>query len=395
MRMLVRLSVAALLTTGPALAGGAAVAATPEPTPAPLLSAGTNALPGQYIVTLRQSVDPAVLTKQLKLKPSFVYTTAINGFAAALSPHQLDMVRKTPGVAAVEQDATASAPPVPAAGTTERAPSNSWGLDRIDQRDLPLDNNFTVEGSGAGVTAYVLDSGIEYAHTEFDGRATFGFDAMGDGRRGADCHGHGTHVAGTVGGKTYGVATKVSLVSVRVLGCDNKGSYSGIIAGLDWVARNAQQPAVLNGSLGGGFSQAVNDAANNLSRAGVLPVISAGNDAKNAENYSPASAERVLTVGASDRYDDETNYSNFGKVVDLYAPGQDILSARLGGGSVSFNGTSMAAPHVTGAAALFKQKHPKADAEEIYSALLTESTKDRLSFLSSGSPNRLLFTGDL
>ncbi|WP_306326969.1 S8 family peptidase [Streptomyces venezuelae] len=395
MRMLARLAVATLLTTGPVLAGGAAVAALPDPTPAPLITADADALPGQYIVTLDKGLDASALTKQLRLEPSFVYNTAINGFAAPLSPIQLDVVRKTPGVASVEQDATASAALVPAAGPTERAPSNSWGRDRIDQRDLPLDGYFTADGNGVGVTAYILDSGIDYAHTEFDGRATFGFDAMGDGRRGADCNGHGTHVAGTVGGRTYGVATKVNLVSVRVLGCDNRGAYSGMIAGLDWVARNAAQPAVLNGSLGGGFSQALNDAVNNLSRSGVLPVIAAGNDGKNAANYSPASAERVLTVGASDRYDDETNFSNFGTVLDLYAPGQDIVSARLGGGSIALNGTSMAAPHVAGAAALFKQKHPKADPEEVYSALLTESTKDRLSFLSSGSPNRLLFTGGL
>ncbi|MFB8118208.1 S8 family peptidase [Streptomyces sp. NPDC055962] len=242
------------------------------------------------------------------------------------------------------------------------------------------------------MTAYILDSGIDYEHDEHRGRGAFGFDAMGDGRRGADCN--STHVAGTGGGKTCGVATKVSLVRVRVLGCDNGGAYSGIIAGLDWVARNAIQSAVLNGSLGGGFSQTVNDAANNLSRAGVLPVISAGNDSKNAENYSPASVERVLTVGAGDRYDDESDFSNFGKVVDLYAPGQDILSAGLGGGSIALNGTSMGTPHVAGAAAPFKQKQPKAEWEEI-SALPTESTKDRLSFLSSGSPNRLLFTGGL
>ncbi|MFF2140076.1 S8 family peptidase [Streptomyces sp. NPDC058193] len=213
------------------------------------------------------------------------------------------------------------------------------------------------------MTAYILDSDIDYEHDEHRGRGAFGFDAMGDGRRGADCN--STHVAGTGGGKTCGVATKVSLVRVRVLGCDNGGAYSGIIAGLDWVARNAIQSAVLNGSLGGGFSQTVNDAANNLSRAGVLPVISAGNESKNAENYSPASVERVLTVGAGDRYDDESDFSNFGKVVDLYSPGQDILSAGLGGGSIALNGTSMGTPHVAGAAAPFKQKQPKAESEEI------------------------------
>ncbi|UQX02282.1 S8 family peptidase [Streptomyces sp. RerS4] len=395
MRMLVRLAVAALLTTTPALAAGAAAADTPEPTPVPLHSAVANALPGQYIVSLDRGVDATALANKLNLKPSFVYRTAMNGFAASLSEKQLNSVRTSLGVTSVEQDATASAPPTPIATPSGRVPANSWGLDRVDQRDLPLDSEFTVGGNGAPVTAYILDTGIDYKHEEFGGRATYGFDAMGDGRLGADCNGHGTHVAGTVGGKTYGVATKANLVSVRVLGCDGRGSFSGIIAGLDWVARNAQQPAVLNGSLGGGYSQALNDAANNLSRAGVLPVIAAGNDSRNAANYSPASAERALTVAASNRYDVETAFSNYGEVVDLYAPGQDILSARLGGGTVALNGTSMAAPHVAGAAVLFKQKHPNATPDQVFNALVTSSTKDRLSFLGTGSPNRLLFTGGL
>ncbi|MFJ9829625.1 S8 family peptidase [Streptomyces sp. NPDC101160] len=395
MRTLARLAVAAVLTAAPAMAAGTATATTPaEPTPVPLRTAGANALPGRYIVTLNKGVDASGLAQKLKLKPSHVYSSALNGFAAPLSQLQLDAIRMTPGVAAVEEDATADALPV-AAGPAERAPSSSWGLDRVDQSDLPLDNDFRVAGSGAGVTAYILDTGIDYKHTEFGGRASYGFDAMGDGQLGQDCNGHGTHVAGTVGGATYGVASKVGLVSVRVLGCDSRGSWSGIIAGMDWVAKNAKQPAVLNASLGGDYSKAVNDAATSLSLAGVLPVVAAGNSNIDACKVSPASAGRVLTVGATDRYDRETSFSNYGTCVHLYAPGQDILSAKLGGGSVALNGTSMAAPHVTGAAALYKQAHPNAAPEEIYSALLTNSTKDRLSSLSAGSPNRLLYTGGL
>ncbi|MFB7345384.1 S8 family peptidase [Streptomyces hydrogenans] len=392
MRTLARLAVAAVLAATPALA--ARPAATAEPTPAPLHTAGADALPGKYIVTLKKGVDASGVTRKLRLKPSHVYGAALNGFAAPLNGLQLDALRATPGVASVEEDATVDALPVPS-GPAGRAPSGVWGLDRIDQRDLPLDNDFTVRGSGAGVTAYIVDTGIDYQHAEFGGRAVFGFDAMDDGHAGQDCNGHGTHVAGTVGGRTYGVATKVALVGVRVLGCDSRGSWSGIIAGLDWVAKNAKQPAVLNASLGGGRSQAVNDAATNLSLAGVLPVIAAGNEKRDACQVSPASANRVLTVAAGDRYDRETDFSNYGSCVHLYAPGQDILSARLGGGSVAQNGTSMAAPHVAGAAALYKQAHPSALPEEIYSALLANSTKDHLSFLSSGSPNRLLNTGGL
>ncbi|MFK0217297.1 S8 family peptidase [Streptomyces vinaceus] len=392
MRLLARLATATLLTVSP-IAAGTAAADTPEPTPVPLHTSA-NAVPGKYIVTLEKGVDAEKAATKLGLKPTFVYTKVMNGFAVPLTPVQLQIVRVSLGVKSVEEDATVTAPPSPE-GTSGRAPSNSWGLDRIDQQDLPLDGGFTVRGSGAGVTAYILDSGIDYRHAEFDGRAAFGFDAMGDGRQGQDCNGHGTHVAGTVGGRTYGVATKVSLVSVRVLGCDNRGPWSGIIAGMDWVARNAKQPAVLNGSLGGDRSQAVNDAATSLSLAGVLPVLAAGNDKRDACQVSPASASRVLTVAASDRYDRETDFSNYGQCVGIYAPGKDIMSARLGGGTVALDGTSMASPHVAGAAALYKQAHPNAQPEEIYSALLNGSTKDRLSFLSAGSPNRLLFTGGL
>lgn len=191
------------------------------------------------------------------------------------------------------------------------------------------------------------------------------------------------------------MARKANLVSVRVLGCDGKGTWSGIIAGMDWVAKNAKQPAVLNGSLGGDRSAAVNDAATALSDAGVLPVIAAGNDAKDACNVSPASAARVLTVAASNQWDEETSFSNYGTCVSLYAPGQAIVSAKLGGGSVALDGTSMAAPHVAGVAVLYKQAHPTADPAELNEWLDSESTKDVLNSVSKGSPNQLLFTGGI
>ncbi|MDH6544275.1 S8 family peptidase [Streptomyces sp. SPB4] len=393
MRMLMRVTVAALLATTPVAAASASEAA-PEPTPVPLHTAA-NAVPGNYIVTLNKGVDAAKTAQKLGLKPTFVYGRALNGFAAPLTPLQLDIVRVSLGVKSVEQDAKVMAPPQPAATPGTRAPSHSWGLDRIDQRNLPLDNNFTTDGNGAGVTAYILDTGIDYAHTEFGGRAAFGFDAMGDGRQGQDCNGHGTHVAGTVGGRTYGVASKVNLVSVRVLGCDGRGTYSGMIAGFDWVAKNAKQPAVLNGSLGGDRSQALNDAATALSDAGVLPVVAAGNDAKDACSVSPASAQRVVTVAASNQYDEETSFSNYGECTTLYAPGEGIVSAKLGGGSVALDGTSMASPHVAGVAALYKAAHPKADPAELYEFLEGESTKDVLTRIGKTSPNKLLFTNGL
>ncbi|KOU23831.1 peptidase S8 [Streptomyces sp. WM6372] len=397
MRLLARLAAAALLTVPP-VAAGTAAADTPEPTPVPLHTSA-SAVPGKYIVTLEKGVDAAKAATKLGLKPSFVYTSAMNGFAVPLTPLQLQIVRVSLGVKSVEEDAAVQSVPMPSASGL-RAPSNSWGLDRIDQQTWDKvngqgDGQFTTQGNGAGVTAYILDTGIDYNHTEFGGRATFGFDAIGDGRNGLDCQGHGTHVAGTVAGKTYGVARKANLVSVRVLGCDGKGTWSGIIAGMDWVAKNAKQPAVLNGSLGGDKSTAVNDAATALSDAGVLPVIAAGNSAKDACFISPASAQRVVTVGASNKWDEETSFSNFGPCLTLYAPGEGIVSAKLGGGSEAQDGTSMAAPHVAGVAALYKQQHPTADPAELAEFLESESTKDVLGNLTKSSPNALLFTAGL
>ncbi|MFK0235761.1 S8 family peptidase [Streptomyces vinaceus] len=398
MRLFARLATAALLTV-PTVAAGSAAADTPEPTPVPLHTAA-NAVPGKYIVTLEKGVDAATAATKLGLKPSFVYSKAMNGFAVPLTPLQLQIVRVSLGVKSVTQDAKVQSGLMPNKTAGMRAPSTSWGLDRIDQREWDRvngkgDGQFTVAGNGAGVTAYILDTGIDYTHDEFGGRATFGFDAMGDGRNGLDCNGHGTHVAGTVAGKTYGVARKANLVSVRVLGCDGTGTYSGMIAGLDWVAKNAKQPAVLNGSLGGDKSIALNDAATALSDAGVLPVIAAGNSSKDACTVSPASADRVFTVGASNKWDEETSFSNYGTCLEVYAPGESIVSAKLGGGSVELSGTSMASPHVAGVAVLYKQAHPTADPAELAEFLETESTKDVLTSISKASPNMLLFTAGL
>ncbi|MCP3759518.1 S8 family peptidase [Streptomyces sp. TBY4] len=394
MRLIAGAAAVALLGVTPAAAAGV-TATAPEPTPVPL-TVSANAIPGQYIVTLEPGYDPAKVAERLSLKPKFLYTRAMNGFAVPLTKLQLEIARVSLGVKSVETDARVSAPSgALGRATALRGPSASWGLDRIDQKELPLDNTFTTQGNGAGVTAYILDSGIDYKHEEFGGRATFGFDAIKDGRDGLDCNGHGTHVAGTVAGATYGVARKASLVSVRVLNCEGTGDYSGIIAGLDWVAKNAKQPAVLNGSLGGDRSETVNAAADAVTDAGVLPVIAAGNSAKDACNVSPASAGKVVTVAAANRYDEETSFSNWGQCVSLYAPGEQIVSAKLGGGSIAQNGTSMAAPHVAGAAVLYKQAHPSATPEDIAAYLRDESTKDVLNSVSKSSPNELLFTGGL
>ncbi|MGW6980330.1 S8 family peptidase [Streptomyces sp. NPDC054932] len=395
MRLLAaRLTTAAVLTLT-SVAAGSASADTPEPTPAPLLTA-TNPIPENYIVTLDKSASPAKVAASLGVKAKFTYRSALNGFAANLSDKQLKIARHTAGVQSVAQDALVSAPPVPSSGVATKAPSNSWGLDRIDQRELPLDNEFSPNTNGQGATAYILDSGIDFAHPEFGGRARRGFDAIGDGRNGADCNGHGTHVAGTVGGETFGVAHKVSLVSVRVLGCDGRGPWSGIIAGLDWVANNARQPAVLNASLGGNRFEPVNNATNALFNAGVLPIVAAGNDNIDARAVSPASTPNAVTVGATNRFDQETDFSNWGEILDLYAPGQDIISARANArNSVSMSGTSMAAPHVTGVAALYKAAHPTATPNEVANWLKNEATEDVIQNLSDNGPDKLLFTNGL
>ncbi|MFF7296133.1 S8 family serine peptidase [Streptomyces sp. NPDC008265] len=399
MSLLARLTTAALLAMAPALAG-TAVAGAPEPVPLPApLHLSRHAVPGEYIVVLDEDVDATGLAERLDLRPTFVYGAAVNGFAVALTPAELDRVRTSPGVKSVEADTEVFAPPAPVtagpAPTGGRATAPTWGLDRIDQRTLPLDGEFTTRGDGAGVTAYILDTGLDYGHAEFEGRAVPGFDAVGDGRNGLDCQGHGTHVAGTVGGRTHGIAPAAGLVSVRVLDCEGRGTYSGVVAGLDWVARNAVRPAVVNVSLGGERSEAVNRAATSVVEAGVLPVVAAGNSAADACETSPASAEGVVAVGASSARDEVSGFSNQGACVTLHAPGEQIDSARLGGGSVALSGTSMAAPHVTGVAALHLAQDPAATPEDLAGRFRGSSTQGVLTGVPAGTPDRLLFTDGL
>ncbi|MGW0701826.1 S8 family peptidase [Streptomyces sp. NPDC002867] len=387
---------AVLLASGPPTA---ADPSDPSPshsstarTPAPLIRSA-NALPGRYIVTLGDTADATDMMGTVGAKALYTYSSAMRGFAANLSAAQLEKVRLTPGVVSVEEDAKVTAFGASGAGTG--VPASSWGLDRIDQRALPLDSDFTAAGDGKGVTAYILDTGIDYGHTEFGGRARFGYDAIGDGRRGQDCQGHGTHVAGIVGGATHGVARDASLVSVRVLDCTGSGAWSGVIAGFDWVAANAEKPAVLNASLGGVRSTAVNNAAEALAESGVLPVVAAGNDAQDACNVSPASADDVVTVGATDRSDRETHFSNYGECLELYAPGASIVSARMGGGSIAHDGTSMASPHVAGVAALYLAEHSTASPGRVADWLKGTSTTNVVTGTTAGSPSRLLYTGGL
>ncbi|MFC4031611.1 S8 family peptidase [Streptomyces polygonati] len=395
MRLLARGLAAAVLLIVPLAVVPSASAEPTAAVPVSLHRSG-RAVPGQYIITLHRDLDPGSFARQSKLSTLFTYSKVFRGFAATLTAAQLNLVRTSPGVEAVEENATTSAFGT-GTGTrdgADRAVATSWGLDRIDQHTLPLDNRFTTAGDGRGATAYIVDTGIDFAHSEFGGRAVTGYDAVGDGRNGQDCNGHGTHVAGTVGGAGYGVAHQATLVSVRVLDCSGNGTLAGVIAGFDWVAAHAQQPAVLNASLGGDASPALDQAADKVWDSGVVPVVAAGNDSKDACRVSPAGADDVVTVGATDRNDQEAGFSNFGPCLSIFAPGTAIVSAKLGGGSLALDGTSMASPHVAGVALLYKAANPAASPEAVSAWLTEQSTKDVLT-VTQDSPNRLLFTGGL
>ncbi|MFC9271185.1 S8 family peptidase [Streptomyces zhihengii] len=367
-----------------ALTPAVAAAESPAPLVGVAQAPAAQEIEGRYIVTLKADADPAGLLKARSLKARHVYEDVINGFAADLTPAQLTRLRGDARVASIEEDQR-----IVSTATQYNAP---WGLDRIDQRS-GRDGSYTYTRNGSGVTAYIIDTGIDTAHADFGGRARNVFDAFGG--NGADCNGHGTHVAGTVGGTTYGVAKGVQLRGVRVLDCQGSGSYSGIIAGFDWVRQNAVKPAVANASLGGGYSSAMNNAATALANSGVHLAVAAGNDNQPACNYSPASAAGTITAAASDASDRKASFSNYGGCADIYAPGVSITSARAGGGSTSMSGTSMASPHVSGVAALYKATYGDASSATVNTWLINNATANVIGGNVSGTPNRLLFKSTL
>ncbi|CAN5837564.1 hypothetical protein BH20ACT7_BH20ACT7_10710 [soil metagenome] len=366
-----------------------AAAAAPEGKIAPLRDVTGKVIAGRYLVILDDGGSPLDVANRAGVSPLRTYRWAVDGFTARLTSSQLAAIRRNPAVAFVEPDQVFTA----SATQTMDANGDPWGLDRIDQRSRPLSRSYTYTRSGSGVRAYVIDTGILTGHSDFGGRAQNVYDAFGG--NGQDCNGHGTHVAGTVGGATYGVAKSSLLRGVRVLNCSGSGSTSGIVAAVDWVRSNAIRPAVANLSLGGGYSGALNTAVSNLHNSGVFTAVAAGNESQNACNVSPASASAVYTTAASDRNDYRASFSNYGSCVDGYAPGVAIKSAWSNGGTNTISGTSMASPHVAGVGALYKSTYGDVSSSSIVSWINSNATANVIRSNVTGTPNRLLYKAGL
>jgi subtilisin family serine protease len=400
-----------------AVAASAALAA-----PAPAFAAGNviaadapGAVPGRYIVTMKhRGTSPAVHSLGTgRVLRSF---HAIPGYAAQLTAAEARRLAADPSVRSVEQDRRvriAGAQGNPARGEdrriagTQGTPASeqdrrvwvagtqknpAWGLDRIDQRATKVSGSYTPTDDGSAVHAYVIDTGIRISHQEFGGRATYGYDFADGDSNASDCNGHGTHVAGTIGGTHYGVAKKVRLVAVRVLDCDGGGYLSDVIDGVDWVTENAVRPAVANMSLGGGLSPSLDFAVEESIASGVTYVVAAGNENTSATSSSPADVAAAITVGATDGGDRRAYFSNYGGAVDIFAPGVNIRSSVSDGNTATavYSGTSMASPHVAGAAALILDASPSLSPAQVAARLLANATTGKVAD-RKGSPNRLLF----
>lgn len=399
-------SVLAVFVGVAALVSAASVAAQPSVTRPAAAFGNSSPIAGQYIVVFKDQVSdvPAQAAALVKAhagaRLGHVYSHAIKGFSAALPEAAVNAIRANPNVDYVEQDLTVSLQES-AQARTETVNGLGWGIDRIDQVTRPLDFSYHYNYVGSGVTAFIIDTGIYAAHTEFTGRVLPGYnvapDAAGvvNSSNTADCNGHGTHVSGTVGGTVLGVAKGVSLVPVRVLDCKGSGTSSGVIAGVDWVAASTARPAVANMSLGmSAVSTAVNSAVAGAVKKGVTMVVAAGNSNADACKSSPASEPSAITVGATDNQDVRASYSNYGSCLDVFAPGSSITSAWYTGTTVfaTLSGTSMASPHVAGVAALALAANPLATPAEVTAFLLANASANQLTSIGTNSPNLLVYS---
>ena len=346
------------------------------PVNAPAAVAG-QAIPNRYVVVFKNTVAASSVSAEAqsivnadKGKLHFTYEHSIHGFAADLSPSAVAALRLNRNVAYVEQDRVVTL-------QATQSPTPSWGLDRIDQKALPLNNSYTYPNTGAGVHVYGIDTGILYSHTDFGGRASKGFDAITAGGNAVDCNGHGTHTATTIAGTKFGVAKTATVVGVRVLDCGGSGTFAQVIAGVDWVTNNGIKPAVANMSLGGGAFQALDDAVTASIAKGIVYAIAAGNNfGSNACNNSPARTPNALTVAASDIGDNRASFSDIGTCVDIYGPGVNITAGWIGSNTATntISGTSMATPHVAGAVALYLSANPTATPAQVRTALVTNAS---------------------
>jgi subtilisin family serine protease len=349
-----------------------------------------TAIPGRYIVVFKAGTPAAAVSAAAENarggggQVDFVYDSALSGFAGSFSEQALFGLSHNPNVEYIEADqvVTIDATQSPA----------TWGLDRIDQRNLPLSNSYTYNFTGAGVTAYIIDTGIRVSHNEFGGRASSGYDFVDNDSNSDDCNGHGTHVSGTVGGSTYGVAKGVALVGVRVLNCSGSGTTSGVIAGINWVTSNHAAKAVANMSLGGGISTALDNAVSNSIASGVVYAIAAGNSNRDACKFSPARTPNAITVGATTSTDARASYSNYGSCLDIFAPGSSITSAWYTSNTATntISGTSMATPHVAGVAALYLEGH-SGTPQQVRDAIVSAATANVVGSAGRNSPNLLLY----
>lgn len=376
-----------------ALAAGLQFAVSPTAHSASLgdlrLAPTATAVQNSWIVVLKDGSTASAA--DLGVTPVHTYRSALQGFSATMSKAKAAGLAADPRVAYVEQNATVR--------LNDTQPNATWGIDRIDQRDLPLSKTYTYNTSASNVNAYIIDTGIRTSHSEFGGRASVGTDTVGGGQNGQDCQGHGTHVAGTVGGSTYGVAKGVNLIAVRVLDCLGSGTTAGVIAGVDWVTANAKKPAVANMSLGGGANTSLDNAVKKSIASGVSYSIAAGNGnilgwPQNACNVSPARVPEAITVGATDSSDKRASFSNYGTCLDLFAPGVGITSSWKGSDTATntISGTSMATPHTAGVAALYLATHATATPAQVRDAVVNNATSGKVQDPRTGSPNKLLYS---